>query len=108
MGNWQEVAKNPASLKRVGHHMAFRTEDLGLTIELLKEYGIMFAESVVPQTGQRQLFFFDPDGNGIEICDCDVEPPPFEEEEDDHSAEGQNGDGGRSSTEALQLTTQLN
>lgn len=68
----------------------------------------MFAESVVPQTGQRQLFFFDPDGNGIEICDCDVEPPPFEEEDDDHSAEGQNGDGGRSSTEALQLTTQLN
>lgn len=86
--------------------MAFRTEDLGLTIELLKEYGIMFAESVVPQTGQRQLFFFDPDGNGIEICDCDVEPPPFEEEDDDHSAEGQNGDGGRSPTEAS--SSQLN
>jgi catechol 2,3-dioxygenase-like lactoylglutathione lyase family enzyme len=101
MGNWQEVAKNPASLKR-GHHMAFRTEDLALTMELLKEYGIKFAENVVPQTGQRQLFFFDPDGNGIEICDCDVDPPPFMDEledEDDADDVGQN-DGGRAHTEA--------
>lgn len=89
--------------------MAFRTEDLGLTIELLKEYGIMFAESVVPQTGQRQLFFFDPDGNGIEICDCDVEPPPFEEELEDDDVEAHadgHTDGERSSTEAS--SSQLN
>jgi len=103
MENWQEIAKNPASIKR-GHHMAFRTEDLELTIDLLKEYGIKFAENVVPLTGQRQLFFFDPDGNGIEICDCDVDPPPFDDEFEDqgnsapNSHAGQN-DGGRSPLE---------
>jgi catechol 2,3-dioxygenase-like lactoylglutathione lyase family enzyme len=143
MENWQEIAKNPASIKRgappflalrrlvrffplfslllfsllfflltagasraVGHHMAFRTEDLELTIQLLKEYGIKFAENVVPLTGQRQLFFFDPDGNGIEICDCDVDPPPFDDEFEDqgddgapNSQTGQN-DGRRSPLEA--------
>jgi catechol 2,3-dioxygenase-like lactoylglutathione lyase family enzyme len=144
MENWQEIAKNPASIKRgallflapicvvlfvsllfslfyflpcfsfcltagasraVGHHMAFRTEDLELTIQLLKEYGIKFAENVVPLTGQRQLFFFDPDGNGIEICDCDVDPPPFDDEFEDqgdvgapNSQTGQN-DGRRSPLE---------
>ena len=66
--------------------MAFRT-DLELTIRLLREFGIGFAENAVPLTGQRQLFFFDPDGNGIEICECDVDPPPFEEE-----LEGNEGD----------------
>lgn len=115
MGNWQEVAKNPSCLKRsmfktpslfvvalcwpfsllltpptVGHHMAFRTEDVVLTKKLLTEYGIKFAEHVVPQTNQRQLFFFDPDGNGIEICDCDVDPPPFEDEEEEEDENNNN------------------
>lgn len=67
--------------------MAFRTEDFEGTKQLLQEYGIGFAESCIPLTGQRQVFFFDPDGNGIEICECDVDPPPFEDELDGESSE---------------------
>jgi catechol 2,3-dioxygenase-like lactoylglutathione lyase family enzyme len=53
-------------------HIAFRVSDIDAVERSLNERGIAFRESVVPQTGVRQIFFLDPDGNHIE---CGMYPP---------------------------------
>lgn len=53
-------------------HIAFRVSDIDAVEQLLNERGIAFRSSTVPQTGVRQIFFLDPDGNHIE---CGMYPP---------------------------------
>lgn len=48
-------------------HVAFSCTDLPATIERLRKLHIEYARDNVPATGQRQLFFSDPAGNGVEL-----------------------------------------
>lgn len=53
-------------------HIAFRVSNIDQVERLLNERGIEFHTSTVPQTGVKQIFFLDPDGNHIE---CGMYPP---------------------------------
>ena len=48
-------------------HAAFTCEDRVEFEQRLIEHGIKFELARVPQTGQVQLFFKDPAGNGVEL-----------------------------------------
>ncbi|KAL3695591.1 hypothetical protein R1sor_009667 [Riccia sorocarpa] len=57
-------------------HVSFQCEDIVLTEEKLKENGIKYLRREVEENGILidQLFFHDPDGFMIEVCDCDKLP----------------------------------
>lgn len=68
-GNGRQVhlieAKVPAD---VGQHLAFQVTDLDLTIEQLRAGGVETPGAIaVGNTGIRQTFVSDPDGNRIEF-----------------------------------------
>ncbi|WP_442481799.1 VOC family protein [Aeoliella sp. SH292] len=48
-------------------HLAFRVEDIDLTLELLAQHDIPVIQRRLPDFGYRQLFLHDPDGNLIEL-----------------------------------------
>ena len=48
-------------------HVAFSCTDFASAAAQLKAHGIEHYIDVVPLTGQRQIFFSDPAGNGIEL-----------------------------------------
>lgn len=48
-------------------HLAFRVEDIDLTLKLLAEHGVPVIQRRLPDYGYRQLFLHDPDGNLIEL-----------------------------------------
>jgi catechol-2,3-dioxygenase len=48
-------------------HVAFRCSDRLPTERRLTERGVAFERADVPATGQVQLFFSDPAGNGVEL-----------------------------------------
>lgn len=48
-------------------HIAFRCTDLRGTIARLKEHGVKFFIEDVPLTKQKQIFFEDPSGIGVEL-----------------------------------------
>jgi len=55
-----------------GHHFAMQSADISRDLTLLAEHGVETVERTLPdyddrQTGYRQVFFRDPDGNVIEI-----------------------------------------
>ena len=54
-------------LKGTLDHVAFACTDLAAMCRRLEEMGIAYSEAEVPQRGQRQLFFSDPVGNGVEL-----------------------------------------
>jgi extradiol dioxygenase family protein len=51
-------------------HIAFLAKDCHVVRSLLQEEDIYFREFTYPKTGIHQLFFFDPDGNAIEVSNC--------------------------------------
>lgn len=68
-GNGRQVhlieAKVPAD---VGQHLAFQVTDLDLTIEQLRAGGVETSGAIaVGDTGIRQTFVSDPDGNRVEF-----------------------------------------
>jgi glyoxylase I family protein len=48
-------------------HVAFTATDYQGTLEHLEQLGIVFRTREIHSTGQRQIFFSDPAGNGIEL-----------------------------------------
>jgi catechol-2,3-dioxygenase len=48
-------------------HVAFACTELEATMARLHEFKVPFSCADVPLTGQRQLFFSDPAGNGVEL-----------------------------------------
>lgn len=60
------------SLPRVDH-VAFVTSDISFVKEVLVEARVFFKEDCPADTGIRQIFLFDPDGNVIEISNCSPE-----------------------------------
>ncbi|KAL8224007.1 hypothetical protein R6Q57_019482 [Mikania cordata] len=58
------------------NHISFQCTDMDLIIKKLEEMGIKYVTAVVKEGGVEvnQLFFHDPDGYMIEICNCHVLP----------------------------------
>ncbi|KAM7470330.1 hypothetical protein LguiA_008513 [Lonicera macranthoides] len=54
------------------NHISFQTSNMGMIIEKLEEMNIKYVTAVVKEGGVTvdQLFFHDPDGYMIEICNC--------------------------------------
>ncbi|KAK1364049.1 Metallothiol transferase FosB [Heracleum sosnowskyi] len=58
------------------NHISFQCESMGAVEKKLKEMGIDYARQRVEEGGiyVDQLFFHDPDGFMVEICNCDNLP----------------------------------
>ncbi|KAI7735343.1 hypothetical protein M8C21_003628 [Ambrosia artemisiifolia] len=58
------------------NHISFQCTDMDLIINKLEKMGIKYVTAVVKEGGVEvnQLFFHDPDGYMIEICNCHVLP----------------------------------
>lgn len=48
-------------------HVAFTATDYGATIARLEKLGVQFRAREISDAGQKQIFFSDPAGNGIEL-----------------------------------------
>ncbi|XP_026390527.1 uncharacterized protein LOC113286018 [Papaver somniferum] len=58
------------------NHISFQCTDIGLVKRRLEEMGIEHAKATVEDSGIKvdQVFFHDPDGYMIEICNCENLP----------------------------------
>ncbi|OVA14968.1 Glyoxalase-like domain [Macleaya cordata] len=58
------------------NHISFQCSDMKLVMSKLKEMNIKYVTATVEEGGVKvdQLFFHDPDGYMIEICNCDNLP----------------------------------
>ncbi|MBA0564426.1 hypothetical protein Golob_009369 [Gossypium lobatum] len=73
---------NPDSMPKIGginpknNHISFQCESMALLEKKLKELNIEYVKSGVEEGGIRvdQLFFHDPNGYMIELCNCDILP----------------------------------
>lgn len=81
MGHWLYAGDQPVlhlSVTRNGYpgfvkeggtvdHIAFGCKDFGAMCSKLESLGIEYRTTVVPVIEQRQVFFRDPAGNGVEL-----------------------------------------
>ncbi|GLU09736.1 hypothetical protein SLE2022_265810 [Rubroshorea leprosula] len=75
-------SENPETMPKIGpinpkdNHISFQCECMMTVEKKLKEMNIEFAKGKVEEGGIRvdQLFFHDPDGLMIEVCNCDILP----------------------------------
>ncbi|CAI8601277.1 unnamed protein product [Vicia faba] len=75
-------AENPEKLPKKkeinpkDNHISFQCESMGAVEKKLKEMEIDYVRAIVEEGGIQvdQLFFHDPDGFMIEICNCDSLP----------------------------------
>ncbi|GFP84040.1 methylmalonyl-coa epimerase mitochondrial [Phtheirospermum japonicum] len=68
-GPWSSPSSSvadPENLPR-GHHLCLYVPNLDSFILTLKEKGIKIHERTQPDGKTKQAFFFDPDGNGLEV-----------------------------------------
>ncbi|GAB4843367.1 hypothetical protein Ancab_013333 [Ancistrocladus abbreviatus] len=57
---------DPKDLPR-GHHICFSVSNFDSFVQFLKGKGIETFEKTQPDGKTKQIFFFDPDGNGLEV-----------------------------------------
>ncbi|ONK74325.1 uncharacterized protein A4U43_C03F5080 [Asparagus officinalis] len=57
---------DPKAISR-GHHLSFGVSNYEYFVKTLKEKGINTFEKTQPDGKTKQVFFFDPDGNGLEV-----------------------------------------
>ncbi|OAY52844.1 metallothiol transferase FosB [Manihot esculenta] len=71
-----EKMPKKSSINPKDNHISFQCESMGAVEKNLKDMEIKYARSMVEEGGIRvdQLFFHDPDGFMIEICNCDNLP----------------------------------
>uniref|UniRef100_A0A5B7C105 Putative Lactoylglutathione lyase / glyoxalase I family protein n=1 Tax=Davidia involucrata TaxID=16924 RepID=A0A5B7C105_DAVIN len=71
-----ETMSEKSEINPKDNHISFQCESMGAVEKLLKEMGIDYVRQQVEEGGiyVDQLFFHDPDGFMIEICNCDNLP----------------------------------
>ena len=57
----------PPNVTNTFDHVAFSCVDFEATLARLQQFDVRLAVDDVPLTSQRQIFFLDPAGNGIEL-----------------------------------------
>ncbi|KAH9556571.1 hypothetical protein CY35_07G036400 [Sphagnum magellanicum] len=75
----QLIPKPGADINPRDNHISFQCDDILLVEQKLQENGVKYVRSVVVEDDIEvdQLFFHDPDGHMIEVCNCEnlpVEP----------------------------------
>ncbi|KAJ6796918.1 Uncharacterized protein M6B38_220915 [Iris pallida] len=60
---------DPKAISR-GHHLCFGVSNFDSFVQKLKEKGVRTFETTRPDGKTKQVFFFDPDGNGLEVASC--------------------------------------
>ena len=72
----ESTPTKPGVINPKDNHISFQCTDMDLIIKKLEELGIKYVTAVVKEGGVEvnQLFFHDPDGYMIEICNCHVLP----------------------------------
>ncbi|XP_071692321.1 lactoylglutathione lyase [Rutidosis leptorrhynchoides] len=68
-GPWSathDAERDPKKLFR-GHHICFDVPNFDSFVKTLKDKGIETHERIQPNGKTKQVFFFDPDGNGLEV-----------------------------------------
>ncbi|XWS53987.1 hypothetical protein CRYUN_Cryun10bG0048800 [Craigia yunnanensis] len=61
------AVSDPSHLPR-GHHICFTVSNFDSFVLSLKDKGIETFQRSLPNGKVRQVFFFDPDGNGLEVA----------------------------------------
>ncbi|XP_052196751.1 glyoxylase I 4-like [Diospyros lotus] len=71
-----EAVNEPRPINPKDNHLSFQCTDVGLVKRRLEDLGIKYVTAVVEEAGIQvdQVFFHDPDGYMIEICNCDNLP----------------------------------
>ncbi|KAK4743006.1 hypothetical protein SAY87_001007 [Trapa incisa] len=66
----------PRPINPKDNHMSFQCVDVGLVKRRLQEMEMRYVTAVVEEGGVKvdQVFFHDPDGYMVEICNCDKIP----------------------------------
>ncbi|KAK7308052.1 hypothetical protein VNO77_41643 [Canavalia gladiata] len=68
-GPWSATSPiaDPSHLPR-GHHLCFTVSNFQSFLQTLKDKGIQSFQRSLPDGKIKQVFFFDPDGNGLEVA----------------------------------------
>ncbi|XP_027362145.1 uncharacterized protein LOC113869848 [Abrus precatorius] len=68
-GPWSATSPiiDPSFLPR-GHHLCFSVSNFESVLQTLKDKGIETFQRSLPDGKIKQVFFFDPEGNGLEIA----------------------------------------
>ncbi|XP_059641750.1 glyoxylase I 4-like [Cornus florida] len=71
-----DTNNEPRPINPKDNHISFQCTDVGLVKRRLKDMGMKYVTAVVEEDGIMvdQVFFHDPDGYMIEICNCDNIP----------------------------------
>ncbi|KAI3861537.1 hypothetical protein MKW98_000489 [Papaver atlanticum] len=71
-----DVQPMPAKINPKDNHISFQCTDIELVKKMLREMGMKYETALVEEGGifVDQLFFHDPDGYMIEICNCENLP----------------------------------
>ncbi|KAK9129606.1 hypothetical protein Sjap_010093 [Stephania japonica] len=71
-----DLKEKPSVINPKDNHISFQCTDIELVKRKLEEMGMEYVTAVVEEGGiiVDQLFFHDPDGYMIEICNCDNLP----------------------------------
>ncbi|KAI3989124.1 hypothetical protein MKX01_033160 [Papaver californicum] len=71
-----DVQQMPAKINPKDNHISFQCTDIELVKKRLREMGMKYETALVEEGGVfvDQLFFHDPDGYMIEICNCENIP----------------------------------
>ncbi|XP_048139344.1 glyoxylase I 4-like isoform X2 [Rhodamnia argentea] len=71
-----DAIDEPRPINPKDNHMSFQCTDVGLVKRRLEEMGVRYVTGVVEEAGVKvdQVFFHDPDGYMVEICNCDNIP----------------------------------
>ncbi|GMJ07894.1 glyoxylase I 4 [Hibiscus trionum] len=66
----------PRPINPKDNHISFQCTDVGLVLRRLEDMGMKFVTAVVEDEGNKveQVFFHDPDGYMVELCNCDNIP----------------------------------
>jgi catechol 2,3-dioxygenase-like lactoylglutathione lyase family enzyme len=59
--------QRPGNVTNTFDHVAFACSDMAVFEARLQAFNVRYRRDHVPLTGQQQLFFIDPAGNGVEL-----------------------------------------
>ncbi|KAF5193938.1 Metallothiol transferase fosb, partial [Thalictrum thalictroides] len=71
-----DIKQKPSVINPKDNHISFQCTDIELVKSRLQEMGMKHVSAIVEEGGIKvdQLFFHDPDGYMIEICNCENLP----------------------------------
>ncbi|KAK0604421.1 hypothetical protein LWI29_015496 [Acer saccharum] len=71
-----DTINEPRPINPKDNHISFQCTDVGLVKRRLQEIGMRYVTAVVEEDGIKvdQVFFHDPDGYMVELCNCDNIP----------------------------------